>query len=430
MSQEREFDNAFKERLGNMDFEFKDAYWTEMSALMDGKKKKRGLLFWWISTGSVAAILLLVCLVYVTRNESQKQWTGFVNESAPKTNTEEQANTYNSTTSGNENTAENQMIDADLLSDSESMSTVQSDVSETSNPRHNSLNSNRQNNSTPMPSVPNTGNNAHFNATNTTPNMHLVMETVASSHPNSNDADENNTSSNGNIEDLSLNRMPLLAALPLRNIDSQLADFEQEDIKHPKTWYSHVGIVAGANFSRSFETQDGAVGGMGSHLGLRFYFSGRRGFQVTTGLSFGVNQINGLVYEEHRKIYGYNEYDLVNTIKYQSMLTANVPIYLGYEGHRFAVAGGFRLNYIMNTKGRVYTWDNSVMDQNIWGYAHGIKYFNMAVGFEATYHIARRWDVGVSLDLDLSSRSEENNDLISPEARLWQTGVFLKYRIN
>jgi hypothetical protein len=54
----------------------------------------------------------------------------------------------------------------------------------------------------------------------------------------------------------------------------------------------------------------------------------------------------------------------------------------------------------------------------------------MALGFEATYHIARRWDLGVSLDLDLSSRSEENNDLISPEARLWQTGVFLKYRIN
>jgi hypothetical protein len=62
--------------------------------------------------------------------------------------------------------------------------------------------------------------------------------------------------------------------------------------------------------------------------------------------------------------------------------------------------------------------------------ANGIKYFNMALGFEATCHIARRWDVGVSLDLDLSSRSEENNDLISPEARLWQTGVFLKYRIN
>jgi len=81
MSQEKEFDNAFKERIGNMDFEFKDAYWTEMSALLDNKKKKRGLLFWWISSGSVAAILLLVGLVYFTRNESQKQWAGFVNDS-------------------------------------------------------------------------------------------------------------------------------------------------------------------------------------------------------------------------------------------------------------------------------------------------------------------------------------------------------------
>jgi len=178
------------------------------------------------------------------------------------------------------------------------------------------------------------------------------------------------------------------------------------------------------------QTQDGAVGGLGSHLGLRFYFAGKNGFQVNTGLSFGVNQINGLVYEEHRTIFGYAQYDVVNTIKYQSMLTANVPIYLGYEGYRFSVSGGLRLNYIMNTKGRVYTWDNSVYDQSVWGYAHGIKYFNMGLGLEATYQLARRWDLGLSFDIDLSSRSEENNDLISPEARLWQTGIFLKYRIN
>lgn len=447
MSQENEFDNAFKERLGNMDFEFKDAYWTEMSALMDGKKKKRGLLFWWISSGSVAAILLLVGLVYFTRNESQKQWVGFVHE-GPSTQQNAQEN-------------ENFASSEQTLDDNKTVQSQESEVLEKNNAVHQNLDNHTQNRNA---SNSNSGNDATTNPRNNNRNndnsfinansgLNPIATNDRNDENNENPRNENqqsnnnaqnptsavetneNQSANNNNygqenEDLALNRMPLLAALPLTTGDLQLAPFEQDEIKQAQTIRSHVGIVAGANFNRSFETQDGAVGGLGSHLGLRFYFSGRRGFQVSTGLSFGVNQIKGLVYEEHRKIYGFNEYDLVNTIKYSSMLTANVPIYLGYEGYRFAVAGGLRLNYIMNTKGRVYTWDNSVMDQNIWGYAHGIKYFNMALGFEATYHIARRWDVGVSLDLDLSSRSEENNDLISPEARLWQTGVFLKYRIN
>jgi hypothetical protein len=447
MSQEREFDNAFKERLGNMDFEFKDAYWTEMSALMDGKKKKRGLLFWWISTGSVAAILLLVGLVYFTRNESQKQWAGFVHDGAStEQNTQENENfpsaeptlDANKTEQAQEsevlekNNAVQRNLDNHTQNRNASSSNSGNDA--TTNPRNNNSNANNTHDnvlSALNPIISNANNNENNEnlrnenqqANNNAQNPTSVVET------HENQSAHNNYLSQEN-EYLNLNRMPLLATLPLYENKSDLADFAQDEIKQTSSIRSHVGIVAGTNFSRSFETQDGAVGGLGSHLGLRFYFSGRRGFQVNTGLSFGVNQIKGLVYEEHRKIYGYNEYDVVNTIKYSSMLTANVPIYLGYEGYRFAFAGGVRLNYIMNTKGRVYTWDNSVVDQNIWGYANGIKYFNMALGFEATCHIARRWDVGISLDLDLSSRSEENNDLISPEARLWQTGVFLKYRIN
>ncbi len=447
MSQEKEFDNAFKERLGNMDFEFKDAYWTEMSALLDGKQKKRGLLFWWISAGSVAAVLLLVGVVYFTRNESQKQWAGFVNDSpSTEQNMQENENfatseqTLDANKTGQSQESEvleiNNAVQGNLDNHTQNRNASSSNSGNdaTTNPRNNNRNANNTHGNLMNglnPIVSNASNNENNDnprnenqqANNNAQNPTSVVET------HENQSAHNNYLSQEN-EYSALSRMPLLAALPLTTGDLQLAPFEQDEIKQAQTIRSHVGIIAGTNFSRSFETQDDAVGGLGSHLGLRFYFSGRRGFQVNTGLSFGVNQIKGLVYEEHRKIYGYNEYDVVNTIKYQSMLTANVPIYLGYEGYRFAFAGGVRLNYIMNTKGRVYTWDNSVVDQNIWGYAHGIKYFNMALGFEATYHMARRWDVGVSLDLDLSSRSEENNDLISPEARLWQTGVFLKYRIN
>jgi hypothetical protein len=195
-------------------------------------------------------------------------------------------------------------------------------------------------------------------------------------------------------------------------------------------WQSHVGVIAGAIFGRNFPNSEEFVGGMGSHLGLRFQYAPLKGFMLHTGLSFAQNQINGLVYEETRKVFGYEQYDLVNTIKYQNMFCANVPLFVGYQGQKFSIAAGLKLNFILNTKGRVYTWDNSVVDQSVWGYAHGIKYFNMIGGTEATYRLARRWHLGWSFDLDLSPRSQLNNDLISPSAQLWQTGLFVKYRLN
>lgn len=444
MSQEKEIDNAFKERVGNMNFEFKDAYWTEMAALLDNKQKKRGLLFWWISAGSVAAILLLVGVVYFMGQESQKQWTGFVNENLG-TNLN---NTKIETTliervecSRHDNVSRPAETDYSNSNPDLSMDNVNhhSDFAGTSPNRSavsSGLNTNSYNASRPLRSTPNNGSGLQIDIDLSQGNITNNAGTLASQNSAQNNREENNqepsthTSSSHVFDDLNYNRMDVLSALPIQIQNVDLAKIDEDFVKPRGTFHSHVGIVAGTTFGRSMQTQDGAVGGLGSHLGLRFYFAGRNGFQVNTGLSFGVNQIKGLVYEEHRKIFGYNQYDVVNTIKYQSMLTANVPIYLGYEGYRFSVAGGLRLNYIMNTKGRVYTWDNTVVDQSIWGYAHGIKYFNMGIGVEASYQLARRWDLGLSFDIDLSSRSEENNDLISPEARLWQTGIFLKYRIN
>jgi hypothetical protein len=54
----------------------------------------------------------------------------------------------------------------------------------------------------------------------------------------------------------------------------------------------------------------------------------------------------------------------------------------------------------------------------------------MAAGIESSFRISRRIDLGISLDVDLSPRSEENNNLISPVAQLWQSGVFVKYKLN
>lgn len=413
MSQEKEFDKAFKERLNQMDFEFKEAYWDEMEALLDNKRKKRGALFWWISGLSVASLIFAAALFLFPNNTTQKvqhQLYGEISTKNSDTSVENTQTPVNAARNLNaeENSAENSRdteLSKPVPDQNESRhQNGQKDRKQNTNQKQNKILHKSNTRILPIASPPMSSNLI------VTEQKEQVINPVLHQKE-------------------SLNNLNARFDVEINAAEQGLAVFSSEQPR-VRTWDSHVGILVGSNYSQSVQTADGRVGGLGSHWGLRFYFAHQKGFQLNTGLSFGVNSINGLTYQETRKVFGFTQYDLVNTIHYKSMLTAHVPLYIGYEGVNISVAGGLRLNYIMNTRGKVYTWDNSIVDQNIWGYAHGIKYFNLACGIESTYRLARRWDLGLSYDFDLSSRSEENNDLISPEARLWQLGLFIKYRLN
>lgn len=440
MSREKEFDQAFKDRINQMDFDFKEAYWDEMGAILDNKKKKRGALFWWISTLSVASLLLAGALFFVPnktveKNQNASEIYPRKIQDAPSHPKDNNAS-YSSENKDrrNENSTDfNEIIFTENIAETENRQNQQTSTDANSNPDISFIQTTRKNRDARI--------NQNESVAQTNQN-----EIAAQTNQNKRVAQTNSDQYAGRLpqleEDVVLSNRegfkPILlkirpeqpTLLTSNTSESQLAQLPTKPVLHTRTWDSHVGILVGSNFGQSMNVTDGSVGGLGTHGGLRFYFAHKKGFQLNTGLSFGVNSINGLKYEEHRKVFGFTQYDLVNTIHYKSMLTAHVPLYLGYEGSTFSVAGGLRLNYIMNTKGRVYAWNNSVYDQNIWGYAHGIKHFNMGCGLESSYRFARRWDAGVSFDFDLSSRSEENNDLISPEARLWQAGIFIKYRLN
>ncbi len=422
MNSEHNFDNAFKEKLSQLDFEFQDAYWDEMEALLTAKKKKSGLLFWWITGLSVASVVLATTALLLHSGNSEVQTKSMLH------NSKRSASTIDKTAEVN--------VIAEYDSQINKSSKAESATFEASNETQYAP-ANLQ----PKHAANQTSISKHAAANTTT-----VSNRINVGQSNSGKSELN--SAQNKIERLpeftptidenvQFNLESLIVLSPMTqeqntNLDSEISSLANPNLETPhiRNWHSHVGVIGAANYGQSFKTTEGRVGGLGSQLGLRFYFAHRSGFQLNTGLSFGVNSIDGLVFEEKRKVFGFAQYDLVNTIYYKRMLTAHVPLYLGYEGYKFSVAGGLRLNYIMNTQGRVFTWDNTVVDQNIWGYAHGIKYFNLAAGLEASYRISRRFDLGMTLDFDLSSRSQENNDLISPEARLWQTGVFVKYRLN
>lgn len=423
MSQDNKFDKAFQERVKDLDFEFKEAHWDEMQALMDKRTKKRGALLWWISGVSVVSILLASSLFF-----TQDQATEVLANSTDATKTQPADASLTETTYSepSQESTNKDALQAQRKDFSPQLESVEKST-ESQSSKHN------QEKNQPFQSSSQTSNTLNT-TTPTQTNEPIVRVGESLNTPSTSNQRENRdiakkSPKNQILSNDEFRALQPIVATSLDQDDMHLAEVSTESIQG-RTWDSHVAILAGANYGQSFKTDEGKVGGLGSHWGLRFYFAHKKGFQLNTGLSFGVNSIRGLAYEETRKVFGFTQYDLVNTIEYNSMLTANIPIYMGYEGYKFSVAGGLRLNYIMNTRGLVHTWDNSLVDQNVWGYAHGIKYFNFACGIESTYRIARRWDLGINLDIDLSSRSEESNDLISPEARLWQAGFFIKYRLN
>ena len=421
MSQDNKFDNAFQERIKDLDFEFKEAYWDEMEALMDKRTKKRGALLWWISGVSLASLLLAGTFFFTTQNNKAGSKIAQIDKVQEFENSDDTPDNNESKFSEQDKTA------SELYEQNDTSSSDNRPIENVAQHKQNTISESSKNASAPKANP------------SKSPENNSITNNNRDNLVTSNNSVKTSRSSKSSTQAISENELPKITdelrtlypkfAQSLEIEHAPLAEMPSESI-HLRTWDSHVAILVGANHGQSLKTDEGTVGGLGTHWGLRFYFAHKKGFQLNTGLSFGVNSIRGLAYEETRKVFGFTQYDLVNTIQYNSMLTANIPLYMGYESYKFSVAGGLRLNYIMNTRGVVHTWDNSVVDQNVWGYAHGIKYFNLACGIESSYRIARRWDLGISFDMDLSSRSEENNDLISPEARLWQAGFFIKYRLN
>lgn len=440
MSQKENFDKAFAKRANEMNFEFNEAHWQTVSALLNEDNKNQRRPIWvWVGGGMAVLALLSGALLLLNNTADfiapkqhvhddvympDKDAFQTKEESQNRTKTTQDTFDTKITFAQSSNSSQDRVIQADQYNpapnqykspqahpiNAENFSTLASanQFFKLSNEVSSNLKDlNMENNKISSKRV-------NINLVHLHQEHALNESTTSSKMPNSTKLAVSHPS---DLTFVSLIHTPTLHKVTVP--EAKLAQ-----------WTNHVGVLAGTNFGRNFPNSDGMVGGLGSYIGLRFQYAHSKGFMLNTGLTFAQNQINGLVYEETRTVFGYEQYDLVNTIKYQNMFCAHVPLFVGYEAERFSISAGLKLNFILNTKGRVYTWDNTVFDQSVWGYAHGMKNLNMMCGAEATYRLARRWDLGWSIDLDLSPRSQLNNDLISPSAQLWQTGLFVKYRLN
>ncbi len=410
-------DDFAKRGVEGMNFEFKDSYWDEMEALLDNKSKsKRGIIFWWVT--GIASVLVVALGVYLWNGNQQSQDQLVLSNENQQEKVDEKHNEgavddmFNQTTEqpkvesqANENLASRNLIE----SNSDKNHGASFDMNNQPDKLANqnvvaSVNSAAKNNSTS--SVGKTSDKmAELNDLNETD---VVEQELLSEYIQP--IEKRNTSE-------------------IETEETHLSPINVIGNSNSKSIHTNVEMIGGLGYGMNTTNNFNSIGGMNGSFGLQFNIEYGR-FALQTGLTFGVNGIKGLQFKESKRIYGFSSQEAVNEINYNSMLSASVPVYLGYSGLKHSFSAGVKLNFLLNANGRVDTWNGEGNSTNTWGYSNALNNSWIAAGANYFYKLNRRFSVGLMVDFDLTNRGEYKvNDEYS-DFKMWNAFVGVKYRLN
>ena len=221
--------------------------------------------------------------------------------------------------------------------------------------------------------------------------------------------------------------------LPVRKIGgdtkevSDPVNVASTPVKHQ--WITGVALTGTLGYGDNFLGESGQGRGMNGSLGLDFTMEYRK-FSFKTGLSFGLSSIKGYDYREERIIYGLESVIAVNEVKYNNLLTAELPLMIGYSGRKHSIYAGVGINFLLNANGRVTAWDKSVNGTNEWGYSNSLRDSWMVGAVEYNYRIATRWKIGVKCTVDLTKRGQLPEIQGGKKLQMWNGAIKFSYLLN
>ena len=192
---------------------------------------------------------------------------------------------------------------------------------------------------------------------------------------------------------------------------------------------TYVDLIGAGGYGMSYSAHSTQIHGVNGKLGVNFNMEYRK-LLLKTGLSFGLNGINSLQNKETKRVYGLSAVDLTNDINYNTMLSASVPIYVGYSGLRHHFSVGIKFNVLLNAKGRVQLWDSPTSIVNTWGYTNGLEKNWISVGADYFYDLNRRLSLGAIIDFDVNNRAQSIVNGSTSDVRMLNAFISLKYRLN
>jgi|GEM_PF-5047505 len=444
-----DMDQLLDEKISAMKFEFKDAYWTEMEALLNQQKRKKGL-FWWVFGSSTIAVLILLLfwMNYTPANQYDSETIASQqvgNNETLKQNTE--INTADLKNQKNEEVKNEKQLKTNssaLTAKTPTNLTSKSNQSNSTSTKATQLN--HRNISTVNQKVEKTdlAQNA-LQVNNTSNSSNLISANDNQIHPNELDktsANEVNdkpiientnqlvTSTNNQlIIAPGVDQMPILPFSSLnKNLMIPLSPIELVQRKPLMThsFFAEAGFGYGANsFSKP------SFGGEKFHLGFVYQLE-KANWGLKTGLNASWTSVNGLNYFSRQKIYGFSSSVVSTQLNYRSLINMVIPLEATYHIKKHMIGLGVQLNVLLTTASKSKDWSDAQMNTKLdWNYRESLKPVSLAAVFDYTYNISKRWNIGAAFSYSITPViSNERNLFNQPLTRMFSGQLFIQYKLS
>lgn len=406
---DKEMDKLFQKEAGKQSFEYKDAYWKEMEAMLPSAKK--GDVLWFLTSG------IFVALLFVT------PFLGVLNE----TRTAEVLAMEAGNAEGNTETKIASQVESTqvMIAENKATDTKGSEVVEatlTDDKTLNSLSNTEGERSNTAP-VKSKSNNKKNSLDSSTPVI------LADSHADLNLVDRK---TNHNIVDskhIELNNQVTKESTLTSAIDKK-EELEQIDVESLNTrdvslldqstslglqditydlslpWSSSFYIEANAGLSQSLITpSDNNSYSFGAGVGTQF----RKGRLVfTTGVNVIWSHHKDLQLTRQAKIYGFGSEVVQSHINFSELYTLEANLNVGYSFGRHNLNVGVRPSYVVGSKVKVsQSTELDGGNRTYYGFMDGINRLGVKPSIGYGFDLTSKLTVGVNLSTQMMSSVNE-----------------------
>lgn len=350
---------------------YNDAYWAEMSAMLDAKSNNRRALILWTFGGAAITISLIIVLFGINHQSISPKYI--------------QAELQNNSIINIEN--------IDIKQDRASFTTSKKtkvNASSGSSDSHNNI----------------AIDNINKLVANSVVEINSpVKEKVGNSKIPDKDLnlltqDEKSLTINDDINKLPILKQDYLKGNEtggLRYASSQLSPLNKFN------FYAKFsgGVMENYKTSRPFES--GLI-----DLSLNFE-ANLKNVLIRTGIGSQLTSNADLIVSQRAKVYDFGATDVQNDLSYQTLFDLYLPVEFGYRHRSTAFGIGIQLNYLMTTKMNLNRYENNELatSENIYGNTNGLNPFSTQGYVWMEQGLSSRFAVGLKIGTNISGRIKE-----------------------
>lgn len=404
--EDRDIDKLFKAEASNSSFEYKDAYWKEMEAMLP-KNSVKGILWMitaFVSLGIIAisffntnsfdtnSTLLAENTKSITQNRTQEsniieQSTSptILNDSNEVKNKNKHLEKINQTAS-KENTSNSSQTERKIETKEELNPEINNDTkafqdnSITKRKTKKGFNGGQQTQNAYISSVTSTRN---FNETENKLNTFSTLR---------NEEIENNDEHKEVTTELSLRK---LALIPHRDADLSTSPLQAPS---PIRKQLYLQLLGGTSQSMVIPSNSPSYN-IGVGIGLQL---NKGKFVFNTGINGLMSFHDNLLLSRQAKVYSFGSDVVQYEIKYKELFSLEADLSIGYQFSRHIIIVGVRPSYIIGTKAgyREQIGTNEVSN-NYYGITQGINRFGIKPMIGYTYILKRDFSIGFNIGMQL-----------------------------